>query len=45
MNFPEMYRIRKSGNQLYKIRFYFRKAYKKARHKRSASRFPYEEWI
>lgn len=41
MDFPEIYRIRNGK----KIRFYFRKAYKKARHKRSASRFPYEEWI
>ena len=43
MEFPEMFRISKDGKR--KIRVYFRKAYKKARHKRSASRFPYEEWI
>ena len=48
MEFPETYRIikdKKHEYNLHKIRVYLRKAYKKARHKRSASRFPYEEWI
>ena len=37
MKYPELYRWSKNGE----VRFYWRKAYKKARHKRSAKRIDY----
>jgi hypothetical protein len=43
MTLPETYHFSRDGR--HKMRFYLRKAYKKARHKRAARRFPYECWM